>query len=42
MHCMFSGCVNLKQLNLNNFNTNNVINMRFMFRWMSIIKRIKS
>ena len=28
---MFSGCSSLKKLNLNNFNTNNVINMSGMF-----------
>ena len=31
MTYMFSGCSSLKELNLNNFNTNNVINMRWMF-----------
>ena len=28
---MFSRCSSLKELNLNNFNTNNVIYMRYMF-----------
>ena len=28
---MFSGCSSLKELNLNNFNTNNVTNMYGMF-----------
>ena len=28
---MFSGCSSLKELNLSNFNTNNVINMGLMF-----------
>ena len=28
---MFSGCSSLKELNLSNFNTNNVIIMRGMF-----------
>ena len=53
MHGMFSGCSSLKELNLNNFNTNNVTNMNGMFYgcsslkelyvlWMFIIKRIKS
>ena len=28
---MFSGCSSLKELNLNNFNTNKVINMEGMF-----------
>ena len=31
MEGMFSGCSSLKELNLNNFNTNNVTNMRYMF-----------
>ena len=31
MDFMFSGCSSLKELNLNNFNTNNVTNMRYMF-----------
>ena len=28
---MFSGCSSLKELNLNNFNTNNVTYMNYMF-----------
>ena len=28
---MFSECSSLKELNLNNFNTNNVTNMSYMF-----------
>ena len=31
MSFMFRGCSSLKVLNLNNFNTDNVINMSFMF-----------
>ena len=31
MENMFSGCESLKELNLSNFNTNNVINMAYMF-----------
>ena len=31
MSCMFSGCSSLKELNLNNFNTNNVTYMSCMF-----------
>ena len=31
MSWMFYGCSSLKELNLNNFNTNNVTNMSFMF-----------
>ena len=32
MSGMFSGCSSLKELNLNNFNTNNVTDMSWMFR----------
>ena len=32
MKCMFYECSSLKELNLNNFNTNNVTNMRDMFK----------
>ena len=28
---MFNGCSSLKELNINNFNTNNVKDMRWMF-----------
>ena len=31
MSCMFYGCSSLKELNLNNFNTNNVSDMECMF-----------
>ena len=31
MSYMFDGCSSLKELNLNNFNTNNVTDMRYMF-----------
>ena len=31
MRCMFYECSSLKELNLNNFNTNNVTNMSWMF-----------
>ena len=31
MRRMFDGCSSLKELNLSNFNTNNVTNMRRMF-----------
>ena len=31
MSWMFFGCSSLKELNLNNFNTNNVTNMSCMF-----------
>ena len=31
MNAMFLGCSSLKELNLNNFNTNNVTNMSYMF-----------
>ena len=35
MSCMFSICPSLKELNLNNFNTNNVTNMSSMFKGCS-------
>ena len=35
MSCMFDGCSSLKELNLNNFNTNNVTNMVSMFNGCS-------
>ena len=41
MGFMFWGCSPLKEINLSNFNTNNVINMNNV-RWMLIIKRNKS
>ena len=31
MSCMFYECSSLKELNLSNFNTNNITNMRYMF-----------
>ena len=37
---MFSGCSSLKELNLNNFNTNNVTNMRYMFSGCSSLKEL--
>ena len=41
---MFSGCSSLKELNLNNFNTNNVTNMSCMFNGCSndLKRKIKS
>ena len=38
MSYMFYGCSSLKELKLNNFNTNNVINMSFMFYECSSLK----
>ena len=32
---MFCNCSSLNSLNLSNFNTNNVTNMRFMFFWVN-------
>ena len=32
---MFYGCSSLKELNLSNFNTHNVINMEYMFHGCS-------
>ena len=31
MSCIFDRCSSLKELNLNNFNTNNVTDMSYMF-----------
>ena len=41
---MFGGCSSLKELNLNNFITNNVTNMSYMFNGCSdkLIFKIKS
>ena len=41
---MFEGCSSLKELNLNNFNTNNVTDMRLMFSKCSddLKRKIKS
>ena len=40
MDYMFSGCSALKELNLNNFNVNNVTNMGCMFSECSSLKKI--
>ena len=37
---MFYGCSSLKELNLNNFNTNNVTNMSYMFSGCSSLKEL--
>ena len=37
---MFSGCSSLKELNLNNFNINNVTNMWHMFSGCSSLKEL--
>ena len=37
---MFDGCSSLKELNLNNFNTNNVTNMSYMFDGCSSLKEL--
>ena len=37
---MFSRCSSLKELNLSNFNTNNVINMSKMFSGCSSLKEL--
>ena len=37
---MFSGCKLLKELNLNNFNINNVTNMEHMFSRCSSLKEL--
>ena len=40
MSGMFSGCSSLKELNLNNFNTNNVTNLSWMFYGCSSLKEL--
>ena len=40
MKSMFDGCSSLKQLNLSNFNTDNVNNMNNMFRGCSSLKEL--
>ena len=40
MSCMFTGCSSLKELNLSNFNTNNVTDMRYMFDGCSLLKEL--
>ena len=37
---MFYGCLSLKELNLNNFNTNNVTDMSGMFYQCSSLKEL--
>ena len=36
MSCMFSRCLSLEELNMSNFNTNNVTNMSGMFECSSL------
>ena len=38
---MFSGCKSLTNLNLSNFNTQNVTNMEWMFSWCKSLKKRK-
>ena len=40
MSGMFRECSSLKELNLNNFNTNNVTDMRYMFWGCSSLKEL--
>ena len=40
MSCMFFGCSSLKELNINNFNTNNVTDMNNMFYRCSSLKEL--
>ena len=40
MEGMFSECSLLKELNINNFNINNVTNMRYMFSECSLLKEL--
>ncbi len=37
---MFRGCSSLKELNLSNFNNNNVTDMSYMFRGCSSLKEL--
>ena len=37
---MFNGCSSLKELNLSNFNTNNVLDMSCMFEGCSSLKEL--
>ena len=41
MYCMFSGCKEIKVLDLSNFNTSKVTNMEFMFDECIKLKEIK-
>ena len=41
MREMFSGCFSLNELNLSNFNTNNVIDMSYMFSGCSDELKLK-
>ena len=40
MNWMFCGCSSLKELNLSNFNTNNVNNMEYMFSECSSLNEL--
>ena len=40
MSHMFENCTGLRKLNINNFRTNNVVNMNSMFRKCSSLKEI--
>ena len=40
MGCMFSRCSSLKELNLSNFNINNVTNMSWMFSFCSSLNEL--
>ena len=39
MSYMFDGCSSLNSINLSNFNTNNVTDMRYMFSGCSSLKK---
>ena len=41
MSAMFDGCSSLTNINLSNFNTNNVTNMSWMFNGCSSLNRKK-
>ena len=42
MTIMLDRCSSLKELDLSNFDTNNVTDMSSMFQYLFVIKRIKS
>ena len=40
MRSLFDGCSSLKELDLSNFNTNNVTDMSYMFYECSLLKEL--
>ena len=41
MRCIFAECYSLNKINISSFNTNNVIDMSFMFSNCSSLKKLK-